>query len=677
MDLFINRELSLLEFNQRVLALAMNPSLPLLERLRFLCISCSNLDEFFEIRVAGLKQLEELDTPGNAPDRTPVAEQLRLIQQHAAQLIADQYTCLNDHLLPEMKATGVRLQTLGTWSDADRDWLEQHFHNEVEPVLSPMGLDPARPFPRIQNKSLNFVVRLAGKDAFGRDTDLAVVQVPRSLPRVVRLPSAASGISLVLLSNIVAEFIPLLFPGMQVNGCYPFRVTRNSDLFVDEEEIDDLRRALEGELAHRRYGAAVRLETSTDCPEDVADFLLQNFSLSRQDLYRVPGPVNLNRLSAIYELVPRSDLKYPPFSPAVPPALLAADQFELLRTGDVLLRHPFHSLAPVMEFLRLAASDPQVLAIKQTLYRTGSDSPIVDALVSAAHNGKDVTAIIELRARFDEEANIGLANKLQEAGVHVVYGVVGYKTHAKMLLVVRRESDGIRRYCHLGTGNYHHKTARAYTDYGLLTANEAIGLDVHEIFLQLTSLTRTPVLRQLLQSPFTMHERLLQMIGEQTSLAAKGGKGRIVARMNALTEPKIIETLYEASRAGVQVDLIVRGTCALRPGVPGLSDNIRVRSIVGRFLEHPRVWCFGDGPGARLYCSSADWMERNLFRRVEVAFPILDPRLHESIRDDLNLYLTDTADAWMLQTDGSYCHAESGSGAPLSAQETLLRRCTG
>jgi polyphosphate kinase len=677
MEPFINRELSLLEFNQRVLALALNPSLPLLERLRFLCISCSNLDEFFEIRVAGLKQLEELDSPSSAPDRTPVAEQLRLIQQRAAQLIADQYTCLNDHLLPELNATGVRLQTLGTWSDADRAWLEQHFHNEVEPVLSPLGLDPARPFPRIQNKSLNFVVRLAGKDAFGRDTDLAVVQVPRSLPRVVRLPNGQSGVTLVLLSNIVAEFMPLLFPGMQVNGCYPFRVTRNSDLFVDEEEIDDLRRALEGELAHRRYGAEVRLETSTDCPEDVADFLLQNFSLSRQDLYRVPGPVNLNRLSAIYELVPRSDLKYPPFSPAVPPALLAADQFELLRAGDVLLRHPFHSLTPVMDFLRVAAADPQVLAIKQTLYRTGSDSPIVDALVSAAHNGKDVTAIIELRARFDEEANIGLSTRLQEAGVHVVYGVVGYKTHAKMLLVVRREADGIRRYCHLGTGNYHHKTARAYTDYGLLTANEDIGLDVHEIFLQLTSLTRTPALRQLLQSPFTMHERLLQMIGDQARLAASGGKGRVVARMNALTEPKIIETLYEASRAGVQVDLIVRGTCALRPGVPGLSDNIRVRSIIGRFLEHPRVWCFGDGPKARLYCSSADWMERNLFRRVEVAFPILDPRLHESIRDDLALYLADTADAWIMQADGRYRHAESESGTSISAQETLLRRCTG
>ena len=673
MDLFINRELSLLEFNQRVLALATDDSLPLLERLRFLCISSSNLDEFFEIRVAGLKQLEELGTGSSGPDRMPVPTQLAQIQQRAARLIADQYSCLNDQLLGELHAHGVRLQTRDTWSAPDRKWLEKHFHDEVEPVLSPMGLDPARPFPRIQNKSLNFIVRLSGKDAFGRDTELAVVQVPRSLPRVVSVPNNGSGISLVLLSNIVAEFMSLLFPGMQVHGCYPFRVTRNSDLFVDEEEIDDLRRALEGELAHRRYGAAVRLETSTDCPEDIADFLLQQFSLDRQDLYRVPGPVNLNRLSAIYEMVARGDLKYPPFAPALPPTVVGGDQFEMLRHRDLLLHHPFHSFAPVMDFLRQAAADSQVLAIKQTLYRTGSDSPIVDALVTAANNGKDVTAIIELRARFDEEANIGLASRLQEAGVHVVYGVVGYKTHAKMLLVVRREHDGIRRYCHLGTGNYHHKTARAYTDYGLLTANESIGLDVHEIFLQLTSLTRTPKLRQLLQSPFTMHERVLQLIQEQGQLAADGGSGRIVARMNALTEPQVIEALYAASRAGAQIDLVVRGPCALRPGIKDTSDNIRVRSIIGRFLEHPRVWCFGEGATARLYCSSADWMERNLFRRVEVAFPILDPQLHASLRSDLDLYLSDCVDAWLLQSDGTYQRA-TAAGERICAQETLLRR---
>jgi polyphosphate kinase len=667
MDPFINRELSLLEFNQRVLALATDPALPLLERLRFLCISSSNLDEFFEIRVAGLKQLGELGTP--------VDEQLAAIRVRAAQLIADQYRCLNTQLLPELHAAGVRLQARDSWPVPDRDWLEKYFQDEVEPVLSPLGLDPARPFPRIQNKSLNFVVRLEGKDAFGRDTELAIVQVPRSLPRVVRVANGASGITLVLLSNIVAEFTPLLFPGMVVHGCYPFRVTRNSDLFVDEEEIDDLRRALEGELAHRRYGASVRLETSVDCPDDIADFLLEQFTLDRDDLYREAGPVNLNRLSAIYDMAGRSDLKYQPFTPVLPEPLgSGVDLFEQLRGRDWLLHHPFQSFAPVMDFLRLASADPQVLAIKQTLYRTGMDSPIVEALVTAANNGKDVTAIIELRARFDEEANLDLASRLQEAGVHVMYGVVGYKTHAKMLLVVRREHDGIRRYCHLGTGNYHHKTARAYTDYGLLTSNESVSLDVHEIFLQLTSLTRTPKLRLLLQSPFTLHERLLELIRAQ---AGRGEQGRIIARMNALTEPQVIEALYAASRAGCRVDLIVRGMCALRPGVAGTSENIRVRSIVGRFLEHPRVWCFGEGTGAALYCSSADWMERNLFRRVEIAFPILDPVLHAQMREELALYLSDTADTWLLQPDGSYLRAREGVSEPVSAQTTLLQRYTG
>jgi polyphosphate kinase len=669
MESLINRELSQLEFNQRVLAQATDPSLPLLERLRFLCISSSNLDEFFEIRVAGLKQLAELGSDVHA--------QLAQIRTQAARLIDDQYRCLNEQLLPELDGAGVRLQTRDIWSAEDRALLEAHFHNEVEPVLSPLGLDPARPFPRIQNKSLNFIVRLSGKDAFGRDTELAVVQVPRSLPRVVRVQNGASGVSLVLLSNIVAEFVPLLFPGMDVTGCYPFRVTRNSDLFVDEEEIDDLRRALEGELVHRRYGASVRLETSMDCPDEIADFLLQQFTLGRQDLYRVPGPVNLNRLTAIYDLAGRSDLKYAPFTPGAPEQMApGADIIEQLKHRDLLLHHPFHGFAPVMEFLRQAAADPQVLAIKQTLYRTGSDSPIVDALVNASNNGKDVTAIIELRARFDEEANIGLATRLQEAGVHVMYGVVGYKTHAKMLLVVRRELDGIRRYCHLGTGNYHHKTARAYTDYGLLTANEAIGLDVHEIFMQLTSLTRTPKLRLLLQSPFTLHERLLEMIAGQ---AALGAEGRIAARMNALTEPGVIEALYEASRAGARIDLVVRGTCALRPGIAGLSDNINVRSIVGRFLEHPRLWCFGEGKKARIYLSSADWMERNLFHRVEIAFPVLDPVLHASLRKDLELYLADSADAWLMQGDGSYRRALAPQDGtpPVSAQVRLLQRYAG
>jgi polyphosphate kinase len=556
-----------------------------------------------------------------------------------------------------------------SWSPADRAWLESHSTARWSRCC-PLGLDPARPSAHPE-QNLNFIVRLQGKMPSG-DTELAVVQVPRSLPRVVPLPGpqAESAWCCCPTSRAVHS---AAVPRHDGDRLVSIPRDANSDLFVDEE-VDDLRLALEGELAQRRYGAAVRLETSMDCPDETVDFLLQQFALKRQDLYRVPGPVNLNRLSAIYDLAGRSDLKYPPFAPALPanpaPAL---DVFEQLRAGDLLLHHPFQSFAPVMDFLRLAASDPQVLAIKQTLYRVGAASPIVDALVAAAHNGKDVTTIIELRARFDEEANIGLANRLQEAGVHVMYGVVGYKTHAKMILVVRRETDGIRRYCHLGTGNYHPRTARAYTDYGLLTANETIGLDVHEIFLQLTSLTRTPQLRLLLQSPFTLHARLLELIRAE---AARGSAGRITARMNALTEPQVIEALYDASRAGAQVDLVVRGTCVLRPGLPGVSDNIRVRSIVGRFLEHPRLWCFGSGGEAQVYCSSADWMERNFFRRVEIAFPILDPALRASLQADLAAYLADTADAWLLAADGTYQRAPVGGEGPVSAQARLLERYT-
>jgi polyphosphate kinase len=671
---FINRELSLLEFNKRVLAQAADDTLPLLERLRFLCISSNNLDEFFEIRLAGLKQLAELGTVITGPDRTPLSDLLEAIHDRAAGLIRDQYAVLDEQILPALRASGVQLLSSEQWSDNERTWLDTYFRNEVEPVLSPLGLDPARPFPRLQNKSLNFVVQLSGKDAFGRDSELAIVQAPRSLPRVVPMTLPGGTRGFVLLSTIVAGCIHLLFPGMSVRGCFAFRVTRNSDLFVDDEEVDDLRRALEGELAHRRYGAAVRLETSVDCPSDVTSFLLQQFSLQQRDHYAVPGPVNLNRLSALYELVGRPDLKFPPFTPApISNPSGAADLFAQIRAGDVLLHHPFQTFAPVLDLLRLAASDPQVLAVKQTLYRTGSESPIVDALVAASHAGKDVTAIIELRARFDEEANIALSTRLQEAGVHVMYGVVGYKTHAKMVLVVRREEGGIRRYCHLGTGNYHQKTARAYTDYGLLTCDDSIGADVHEIFLQLTSLTRTPQLRRLLQSPFTLHPRLLELIARETT---HGSNGRIIARMNALTDPQVVEALYEASRAGVQIDLIVRGICVLRPGMPGVSDNIRVRSIIGRFLEHPRVWFFGNGGYEEIYCASADWMERNFFRRVEVAFPVLNHDLRQQLRADLQLYLDDARDSWVMDVDGRYERTVKGDArhAAMSAQATLLER---
>ena len=671
---FSNRELSFLEFNQRVLAQAEDATLPLLERVRFLCISCSNLDEFFEIRVAGLKQLQDLGSLQIGPDQLPIASQLEAIHARTLQLVHDQYECLNAVLLPALQQAGIRLLSEELWSQEQSDWLRDYFRHEVEPVLSPLGLDPARPFPRIQNKSLNFIVQLFGKDAFGRDSELAVVQAPRSLPRVVPLPAGLGG-GHVLLSTIVEAFVALLFPGVGVRGCFQFRVTRNSDLFVDDEEVDDLRRALEGELAHRRYGAAVRLETAEECPSEVTAFLLQQFALTLHDHYEVPGPVNLNRLSALYDLVPRPDLKYPPFTPVAHRRLIAVpDLFAAIRQQDLLLHHPFQSFAPVMDFVRQAAADPTVLAIKQTLYRSGAESPIVDALVAASHAGKDVTVIVELRARFDEEANIELSNRLQEAGVHVMYGVVGYKTHAKLCMVVRREADGIRRYCHLGTGNYHLQTARAYTDYGLFTCNEQIGADVHEIFLQLTSLTRTPTLRHLLQSPFTLHEGLLAMIGHEAELVRAGKPGRIVAKMNALVDPQIIEALYRASCAGVQIELIVRGICCLRPGIPGVSENIRVRSIVGRFLEHPRVFCFANDGDAKLYCSSADWMERNFFRRVEVAFPILDLEIRDGIIADLDLYLRDDRQAWTLGSDGRFTRVSAAGEGRTSAQQELIER---
>jgi polyphosphate kinase len=576
-----------------------------------------------------------------------------------------------------LRSSGIFLAGHTAWTPRTREWLEQYFKLEVEPVLSPLGLDPARPFPRIQNKSLNFIVRLAGRDAFGRNSELAIVQAPRSLPRVVLAPHENGEALLVLLTSIVQMFVPRLFPGIDVLGCYQFRVTRNSDLFVDEEEIDDLRRALEGELAQRRYGEAVRLETSSDCPDEESAFLLEQFALTDADLYRVPGPVNLNRLAAIYDLVPRPDLKYPLFTPGLPRQISSAGSWDLLadiRQDDVLLQHPYQSFAPVMDFVRHAAADPQVLAIKQTLYRAGADSPLVDALVAAAQAGKDVTVVVELRARFDEEANISLATRLQEAGAHVMYGVVGFKTHAKLTLIVRRESDGIRRYCHLGTGNYHPLTARAYTDYGLLTCDREIGEDVHELFLQLTSLTRTPHLRCLLQSPFGLHQAIIAKIDRETGHALAGKPARVIAKMNALVDPQAIEALYRASRAGVRVSLVVRGICALRPGLPGISDHISVRSIVGRFLEHSRVFYFENAGEPELYCASADWMERNFYRRVEVAFPIKRPAHRERILQDLGICLADNTQAWELETDGSYVRTTPTDAPAVCAQETLLEQ---
>jgi polyphosphate kinase len=675
---YINRELSFLEFNQRVLDLAQDAAVPLLERVRFLAIASANLDEFFEIRVAGLKERLERGASGVGPDGRSIGDQLLAIHARARALVAEQYRILNDELTPALVEAGIHLLRPTKVSRAESAALAHYFAHEVEPVLSPLGLDPARPFPRIQNKSLNFIVKLDGTDAFGRDTNLAILQVPRSLPRVVKVPAVdgePGPLRLVYLSTVVQRFVGKLFEGMSVEGCWQFRVTRNSDLFVDEEEVDDLRRAVEGELAERRYGDEVRLETAHDCPEDLTSFLLQHFQLGPSDLYQVPGPVNLNRLAAVYDLVDRPDLKYPPFTPGLPGRFVAgADLFAAIREKDVLLHHPFQSFAPIMDFVRQAARDPQVLAIKQTLYRSGSDSAVVEALVEAAKNGKDVTVIIELMARFDEEANIGLATRLQEAGAHVMYGVVGYKTHAKLILVVRREEGQLRRYCHVGTGNYHARTARAYTDYGLFTSDEAIGQDLHDLFLQLTSLTRTPKLRKLLQSPFTLHDVLMQRIAREADHARAGRPGRIIAKMNALIEPKIIEALYHASNAGVEIDLIVRGICALTPGLPGVSERIRVRSVMGRFLEHSRVYYFRNDGDDELYCASADWMERNFFRRIEVAFPVERAKLKERILRDLETWLADNTNAWLLLPDGTYARSEPGQELPFSAQQALLER---
>jgi len=675
---YINRELSFLDFNCRVLAQAHDKSLPLLERIRFLGISCSNLDEFFEIRVAGLKQRLEVGTAAGGPDGMTVPEQLAAIHTRAASLVKDQYELLNQLVFPALGEQRIRFVNARTMSSDQRAWLSDYFAKEIEPVLTPLGLDPARPFPRIQNKSLNFIIRLSGKDAFGRDAELAVVQVPRSLPRIIRLPPSkdAPGITyFVFLSAAISAFVAQLFSGMAVEGAWQFRVTRNSDLFVDDEEVDNLLRAIEGELAERRYGAAVRLETSLECPEDITTFLLRHFALTRDDLYQVNGPVNLNRLTAIYDLVDRPDLKYPPFTPCIPKRLIAReDIFAALREGDLLVHHPFESFAPVIDFLRQAATDAQVLAIKQTLYRAGPQSPVVDALVSAARAGKEVTVIIELMARFDEAANIQLATRLQEAGAHVMYGVVGYKTHAKLVMVVRREQGKLRRYCHLGTGNYHPNTARVYTDYGLFTCDEAIGDDLHELFLQLTSPTRVATMQKILQSPFTLHDSLLEKTKREIANARAGKPARIIAKMNALIEPQIVQALYQAAMAGVKVDLIVRGICALRPGVPGLSENIRVRSIVGRFLEHSRVYYFHNGGAEELFCASADWMERNFFRRIEVGFPIENKMHRERILEDLEIYLSDNTQAWELRPDGTYRRLTPQNSPAINAQSVLLQQ---
>ena len=676
---FINRELGQLEFNQRVLAQAENSSIPILERLKYLCIVSSNLDEFFEIRVAGLKEQINLKSVAAGPDGMDARQTLKQVREQAHRLIERQYRILNTGILPVLDMHGIRFLRRISWNEAQRAWIKDFFLCEVMPVLTPIGLDPSHPFPRVLNKSLNFAVELVGKDAFGRNSAKAIVQAPRVLPRTILLPSGISGCAhgFVFLSSILHAHVGELFGGMDVLSCHQFRVTRNSNLFVDEEEVKNLRISLQGELPQRHFGNAVRLEITDNCSPQVATYLLQQFELGQDDLYRVDGPVNLVRLMGIPDQVARDDLKFPAFTPGIPSDLLkkGADMFKVIRKSDVLLHHPFQSFKPVIDLIQQAAADPSVVAIKQTVYRTGVNSELMEALITAAQHGKEVTVVVELLARFDEEANINWASRLEEVGAHVVYGVVGHKTHAKMLMVVRREDGKLRRYVHLGTGNYHPHTARLYTDFGLFTSNEQMCADVNEVFTQLTGLGKAGKLNYLWQSPFSLHSQILRAIQNENKLAKAGKRAHIIAKMNALLEPEIIKALYEASQAGVKVELIVRGVCALRPGVPGLSENIRVRSIIGRFLEHTRIFYFRNNLAHNVYLSSADWMDRNFFRRIEVCFPVLDKKLKKRVIDEgLKAYMQDNFQAWEMNSEGHYRAKTPGRYVLKCAQSSLLQQ---
>jgi len=655
---YFNRELSQLQFNYRVLKQALDTTHPLINRLIFCCIFSSNMDEFFEIRVAGLRQQmkygrETVGADGMMPDQA-----LAEISRVAHEYIREQYDILNNVLIPEMEEQNIHFVRRREWTPEQAEWVRTYFEEEILPVVSPIGLDPSHPFPRLVNKSLNFIVELDGKDAFGRETGMAIVPAPRSLPRLVRLPDDVcnGGENLVFLSSMIHAHADELFPGMEVKGCYQFRLTRNADLEL-EDDLEDLASALRGELLSRRFGDGVRLEVADNCPEELVQFLLKEFGLTERDLYQVHGPVNLTRLMAVGGLVDRPDLTYSGFSPSIPKLIRSKESmFDAIRKRPILLLHPYENFSPVVDLLRQAAKDPQVLAIRQTLYRTGADSEIVEALA-------------------DEAENLELASRLQEAGVIVVYGVVGYKTHAKMILIVRREEGRLRRYVHLGTGNYHAGNARLYTDYSFMTCDESISDDVNKLFQQLTGMGKALKIKKLFHSPFTLHPRLLSLIDRE---AGFGDKGRIIFKFNALTEIQLIKALYRASQAGVKIDLIIRGICCLRPEVPGLSENIRVRSIIGRFLEHTRVYYFGNNGRPDVYCSSADGMERNLLSRVETAFPLDDPDLAARVREDLDTYLADNCQSWVLQPDGSYIQNQPAEGEErLASQLVLLERLTG
>lgn len=672
----LNRELALIEFNRRVLAQAEDSSLPLLERLKFLGIVSSNMDEFFEVRVSWLKGVDQLTPERVLPDGSTARQTLEQVSLAARSLVTRQYQILREEIFPALRKEGIIFFRRSEWSPEQAEWVREFFFRELMPILTPIGLDPSHPFPRLLNKSLNFAVELEGKDAFGRQSSIAIVQAPRILPRVIELPPHLSNgrYGFVFLSSILHAHVQELFLGMTVKGCYQFRVTRNSELNVEEEDLKNLRTALQGELRHRHFGEAVRLEISDAFPQHMEEFLLTQFALLPRDLYRVDGPVNLVRLMPVHELVNRPDMKYPPFQPSWPSQLpkKGGDLFTTIRRGDILLHHPYQSFEPVIDLLLSAATDPQVVAIKMTVYRTGTDSVLMESLIAAARAGKQVTVVVELMARFDEEANISWASRLEDVGAHVVYGVFGYKIHAKMLMVVRREDNMLRRYVHLGTGNYHPRTARQYTDFGLMTCDEQIASDVNDIFIQITGLGHAGELQVLYQSPFTLHDMIMHAIEQEIEHAQAGRPARIIAKMNSLLEPQVVEALYRASQAGVKIQLIVRGVCALRPGIHGVSDNITVRSIVGRFLEHERVYYFQNDGQENVFLASADWMGRNFFRRIETCIPIRNAKLkRQIIKESLRLYLQDNVDAWEMSGDGSYRHKHSNSH-PRCAQMLLL-----
>ena len=667
----LDRDLSILAFNERVLDWARRKNVPLLERLRYLSIVSSNLDEFFEVRVA--PHIEAAQAPRGSAD----VSGLERIADRARAMVEEQYRLYNQVLLPALRRQGIRLLSHGERNEAQRRWVQAYFNREVRPLLLPVSLDPAHPLPQVANKSLNFIVHLQGKDAFGRQNEIAILKVPRVLPRVIALPDALAGEgkAFVLLSSVIRAHLSELFPGRVVDQFSQFRVTRHSDLAVDEDDVVNLRTALRQGLQHRHYGQAVRLEVSSSCSPQLSDFLLEQLSLPEQALFRVNGPVNLVRLAQFIDLAASQALLFPPYRADLPKQLQGVSSIlAYLRQQDVLIHQPFESFEGVIAFLREAVRDPDVLAIKQTIYRTGSDAVMIDLLREAVRRGKEVTAVVELKARFDEEANINWAEQLEAIGVQVVYGVVGLKTHAKMLLVTRREGRRLRRYGHLSTGNYNPRTARLYTDWSLLTSDSRVTADMDELFTHLASQNPLRRMHQLLVAPFHLHAQMLRWI-EQTALQARQGHdARIILKMNALTDQPLIEALIKAGQAGVRIDLIVRGACMLPAGLPGLTDRVRVRSVIGRFLEHSRVFYFRAGEQEALYLSSADWMNRNMMRRIEVAWPVQDPALRQRIIDEsLSAYLHDERDAWCMKADGSYAPV-AGSRRKLCAQQALANR---